>query len=217
MMIHTSAGNAGAELVANTSGNKDAINRHHLGVLARAFQNKPRFGNDDRARPKQIRQHVNRKTEIDDLVDLGKVNVIVQVGVVIVAHSHEPCGSFASFQNLKAKHYLCLFGIYHAFNRTHTLPKAQNFPLLFASAYSQEAGTALNEASASGLIATSRILRSALDLWLAQHQWLTKQGFSNLDATKYLLEAKSAQPQPQPFPSPFAQQPPMNGGQRANT
>ena len=96
------------------------------------------------------------------------------------------------------------------------MPKEQNFPLIFASAYSQDAGTALSEASASGLIATSRILRSALDLWLAQHDWLRKQGFSALDATKYLLEAKPAQSQaPQPFPSPFAQ-PPMNGVQRAN-
>jgi hypothetical protein len=101
----------------------------------------------------------------------------------------------------------------------HTLPKEQNFPLIFASAYSQEAGTALNEASASGLIATSRILRSALDLWLAQHRWLTQQGFSPLDATKYLLENKpapqQAQAAPQPFPSPF-QAPMNNGGPRAN-
>jgi hypothetical protein len=92
------------------------------------------------------------------------------------------------------------------------LPKEQNYPLIFASAYSQETGTALSEASAGGLIATSRILRSALDLWLAQHHWLTKQGFSPLDATKYLLENKPTQPQPQSanaFPSPFA--PPMNG------
>jgi hypothetical protein len=94
--------------------------------------------------------------------------------------------------------------------------KEQNFPLIFASAYSQQTGTALNEASASGIIATSRILRSALDLWLAQHRWLMQQGFSPLDATKYLLEAKSAQLQPQAtvlssFPSPFVQQPPMNG------
>ena len=58
----------------------------------------------------------------------------------------------------------------------------------------------------------SRIVRSALDLWLAQHRWLMQQGFSPLDATKYLLEAKAAQPQaaPQPFPSPF-QAPNMNG------
>jgi len=89
---------------------------------------------------------------------------------------------------------------------THTVPKEQNFPLIFASAYSNETGAALSEASAGGLIATSRILRSALDLWLAQHAWLTKQGFSQLDATKYLLEAKpaQAQPAPPPFPSPFA-------------
>jgi hypothetical protein len=90
------------------------------------------------------------------------------------------------------------------------LPKEQLYPLIFASAYSQATGTALNEASAGGLIATSRILRSALDLWLAQHAWLTKQGFSQLDATKYLLENKPAQPQGAPsFPSPF--QAPMNG------
>jgi hypothetical protein len=91
------------------------------------------------------------------------------------------------------------------------MPKEQNYPLIFASAYSQATGTALSEASAGGLIATSRILRSALDLWLAQHRWLTKQGFSALDATKYLLENKPAQSQaqPQPFPSPF--QAPING------
>jgi hypothetical protein len=60
------------------------------------------------------------------------------------------------------------------------MAKEQNYPLIFASAYSQETGTALSEASASGLIATSRILRSALDLWLSQHRWLRAQGFSPL-------------------------------------
>ena len=97
------------------------------------------------------------------------------------------------------------------------MAKEQNFPLIFASSYSNETGVALNEASASGLIATSRILRSALDLWLAQHAWLRKQGFSALDATKYLLEAKPAQAQtqaPSGFPSPF--QASMNGAPHAN-
>jgi hypothetical protein len=96
------------------------------------------------------------------------------------------------------------------------MAKEQNFPLIFASAYAQETGAALNEASANGIITTSRILRSALDLWLAQHRWLTQQGFSSLDATKYLLEAKPAQPQtrppfpaPPPMPSPF-----LNGTQQ---
>jgi hypothetical protein len=95
------------------------------------------------------------------------------------------------------------------------MAKEQNFPLIFASAYAQEAGTALSEASAGGLIATSRILRSALDVWLAQHRWLRQQGFSALDATKFLLENKTAQPMPAPMP-PFAP-PPMNGAPHVRT
>jgi hypothetical protein len=96
------------------------------------------------------------------------------------------------------------------------MAKEQNYPLIFASAYSQDAGTALSEASAN-LIPTSRILRSALALWQAHHRALVQQGYPPLHATKYLLdqtEAKqpSAPPQPQ---SPFAQAPPMNGVQRA--
>jgi len=89
----------------------------------------------------------------------------------------------------------------------------QGYPFIVSGTVSSEANTALNEASASGIIAMSRIVRSALDLWLAQHRWLMQQGFSPLDATKYLLEAKSAQPQPPvappSFPSPF--QIPVNG------
>ena len=88
----------------------------------------------------------------------------------------------------------------------------QGYPFIVSGTVSPEANTGLNEASASGMIATSRIVRSAVNSWLAQHRWLMQQGFSALDATKYLLEAKPAQPQPQApsgFPSPF--QAPMNG------
>ena len=105
------------------------------------------------------------------------------------------------------------------------MAKEQNYPLIFASAFSQEAGTALNEASGSGLIPMSRILRSAVDLWRANHRWLMQQGFSALEATRYLLnqtEGKAqppAQPQPpsfvpppSPMPSPFAPSQPMNNG-----
>ena len=100
------------------------------------------------------------------------------------------------------------------------MPKEQKYPLIFASAFSQEAGAALNVASADGLIQMSRILRSAVDLWRAHHQHLMLQGHGALDATNFLLrqtEAKHAQTQvpPQPAPSPFAP-PPMNGGQRAH-
>jgi hypothetical protein len=89
------------------------------------------------------------------------------------------------------------------------MAKAQSYPLIFASAYSQDAGTALSEASANGLIPTSRILRSALALWQAHHRWLVSQGHSPLNATDHLLrQTEGRQPvQPQ---SPFAQ-PPMNG------
>ena len=93
------------------------------------------------------------------------------------------------------------------------MAKEQNYPLIFASAYSQQAGTALSEASANGLVPTSRILRSALALWQAHHRMLVQQGFTPLNATDYLLkqtEAKQAQPQapphPAPMQSPFAEQ-----------
>jgi hypothetical protein len=92
------------------------------------------------------------------------------------------------------------------------MAKAQLYPLIFASAYSQDAGTALSEASANGLIPTSRILRSALALWQAHHRALVQQGYPPLHATKYLLdqtEAKQPSAPPQPAPSPFAEQPPM--------
>jgi hypothetical protein len=91
------------------------------------------------------------------------------------------------------------------------MAKEQNYPLIFASAYSQDAGTALSEASAN-LIPTSRILRSALALWQAHHRALVQQGYPPLHATKYLLdqtEAKQSPAPPQPAPSPFAEQPPM--------
>jgi hypothetical protein len=104
------------------------------------------------------------------------------------------------------------------------LAKEQNYPLVFASAYSQDAGNALNEASANGLVPTSRILRSALDLWRWHHRALVQQGFAPLNATDYLLkqtEGKHAPAQPpqpapmQPMQSPFAPQP-MNGKPHAN-
>src|SRR5215831_3692566 len=84
------------------------------------------------------------------------------------------------------------------------MPKEQNFPLIFASAYSQEAGTALNEASGSGLIPMSRILRSSVDLWRANHRWLMQQGFSALEATRYLLNQTEGKAQPSAPPQPQA-------------
>jgi hypothetical protein len=95
------------------------------------------------------------------------------------------------------------------------MAKAQLYPLIFASAYSQDAGTALSEASANGLVPTSRILRSALALWQAHHRWLVSQGHSPLNATDFLLKQTESRqpPQPQPAfapppaPSPFAEQP----------
>jgi len=104
------------------------------------------------------------------------------------------------------------------------MAKAQLYPLIFASAYSQDAGTALSEASANGLIPTSRILRSALALWQAHHRWLVSQGHSPLNATDFLLKQTEGRqppaqpsfaPGPAPMQSPFAPTP-MNGGQRAN-
>lgn len=95
------------------------------------------------------------------------------------------------------------------------MPKQQTYPFVFASAFSQEASTALNEASGSGIVPMSRLLRSAVDLWCANHRWLREQGYSSLEATRRLLDQTekptTAQPQaqPQPFPSPF--QAPMNG------
>jgi hypothetical protein len=92
------------------------------------------------------------------------------------------------------------------------MPKEIKYPLIFASAFSQEQGAALNEASASGLVQMSRILRSAVDLWRAHHAWLRSQGYSALTATEYLLkqtEVKQGQAQPPPSfapppsPSPF--------------
>jgi hypothetical protein len=101
----------------------------------------------------------------------------------------------------------------------HSVPKQQTYPFVFASAFSAEASTALNEASGSGIVPMSRILRSAVDLWRANHRWLMQQGYSSLEATRRLLDQTEkpaqAQPQPQaPFPSPLAQ-PQVNGGQRA--
>jgi hypothetical protein len=90
------------------------------------------------------------------------------------------------------------------------MAKEQNYPLIFASAYSQDAGTALSEASANGLVPTSRILRSALALWQAHHRALVQQGFGPLNATDYLLKQTEARPgqspapaQPAPMQSPF--------------
>jgi hypothetical protein len=103
------------------------------------------------------------------------------------------------------------------------VPKPVEFPLIFSSAFSEQAGAALNEA-ASGAFSLSRIIRSACDVWLGHHRALVAQGFSPLNATDYLLkqtEAKPAQqpappqpepafvPQPSPTQSPFAEQPPM--------
>jgi hypothetical protein len=101
------------------------------------------------------------------------------------------------------------------------MAKEQKYPLIFASAFSQEAGTALNEASGGGIVQMSRILRSAVDLWRANHRWLMQQGYPPLEATRRLLDqtekpapVQAHQPQPtfvpQPMQSPFAPMP-MNG------
>ena len=89
----------------------------------------------------------------------------------------------------------------------------QSYPFIFSGAVSQETGAALGVARANR-IKISDIVRSALDMWLANHRWLMGQGYDALHATDYLLkqtETKQAQPQPSapPFPSPF--QAPVNG------
>jgi hypothetical protein len=91
-------------------------------------------------------------------------------------------------------------------------------PFVFTVQFSPEAGTGLGAARGRAKrIHISDIVRSAVDLWLANHRWMMQQGYSALDATDYLIahtEAKQAQPpappQPAPMPSPFAQMP-MNG------
>jgi hypothetical protein len=94
-----------------------------------------------------------------------------------------------------------------------TVAKEPRYPLVFASAYSQQTGDGFAVA-ASDIIPLSRLLRSCATLWLANHQWLMSQGFSPLEATRRLLaqtEGKQPEPQPsfapQPAPSPFAQEP----------
>jgi len=98
----------------------------------------------------------------------------------------------------------------------------QNYPLVFASAYPPEVGDGFSVA-ACDIIQLSRLLRSCAALWLANHQALMRQGYSPLDATRYLLAQTEnrqppAQPQPNfapppspmPSPLPFAP-PPING------
>jgi hypothetical protein len=58
--------------------------------------------------------------------------------------------------------------------------KEPRFPLVFASAYSQQTGDGFAVA-ASDIIPLSRLLRSCATLWLANHQWLMSQGFSPLE------------------------------------
>jgi hypothetical protein len=93
----------------------------------------------------------------------------------------------------------------------------QRYPLVFASAYPPEVGDGFSVA-ACDIIPLSRLLRSCAALWLANHQALMRQGYSPLDATRYLLaqtEGKQAQPPAQPnfapMQSPFQQQPLMTG------
>jgi hypothetical protein len=127
---------------------------------------------------------------------------------------------FTNFANLKLRHRVCLFVIYHDVQKEAHMAKEQNYPLIFASAYSQEAGDGFSVAGGDGIIRTSEMLRSAGDMWLAQHRWLMAQGYPPLEATRHLIDQtkKLAQPQaqaqpvPPPFPSPpFAQQPAVNG------
>jgi hypothetical protein len=88
-------------------------------------------------------------------------------------------------------------------------------PFVFTVQFSPEAGTALGVARGRAKrIHISDIVRSAVDLWLANHRWMMQQGYSALDATDYLIahgEAEQAQPQPMPqpapMPSPFGQAP----------
>ena len=93
----------------------------------------------------------------------------------------------------------------------------QNYPFVFASAYSSEVGDGFAVA-ACDIIPLSRLLRSCAALWLANHQALMRQGYSPLDATRYLLAQTENKAQQQQFPSP----PPMspfaaNGAPRAHT
>jgi hypothetical protein len=98
------------------------------------------------------------------------------------------------------------------------MAKPIEFPLIFSSAFSEQAGKQLNEAT-SGAYSLSRIIRSACDIWLGHHRTLVAQGFDPLRATKNLLDSteKPAQPAPQPSfapqpaPSPFAEQPLKTG------
>jgi hypothetical protein len=129
-------------------------------------------------------------------------------------------GFVLCFENIKVARCLSLFDklIVSQMQRN----AFRTYPFVFASAFSAEASTALNEASGSGIVPMSRILRSAVDLWRANHRWLMQQGYSSLEATRRLLDQtdKPAQAQPQaqpsgqPFPPPFAE-PQMNGGPHA--
>jgi hypothetical protein len=103
--------------------------------------------------------------------------------------------------------------------------REQGYPFILSGTFSREANDGFNVAGGEGTVITSKMLRSAGDLWLWYHRSFMQQGYPPVEATRHLIEQtkKLAQPQPQPqaapFPtpsmSPFAQ-PPMNGAPRAN-
>ena len=96
----------------------------------------------------------------------------------------------------------------------------RGYPFILSGTFSQEANDGFNVAGGDGTVITSKMLRSAGDLWLWYHRSFMQQGYPAVEATRHLIEQTKklaqvqAQPQPQaapqPFPSPFAQ-PPMNG------
>src|SRR5262249_59048486 len=105
------------------------------------------------------------------------------------------------------------------FRKSRRVAKEQ-FPFLHTSAYSREADSDFNEASAGGMIPTSLVLRVFTDIGRVQFRQLRQQGYpatAALDYLRKLAEAQLAQlqAQPQPMPSPFGQ-PFANGGHRAN-
>jgi hypothetical protein len=95
----------------------------------------------------------------------------------------------------------------------------EQFPFLHTSAYSREADADFNDASASGMIPISLVLRCFTDIGRVQFRQLRQQGYPATAALEYLRKLAEAQlaqlqaqpqPMPQPTQSPF-QQPLMTG------
>ena len=92
----------------------------------------------------------------------------------------------------------------------------EQFPFLHTSAYSREADADFNEASASGMIPISLVLRCFTDIGRVQFRQLRRQGYPATAALEYLRKLAEAQlaqlqaqpqPMPQPMQSPFVQAP----------